>query len=155
MNPADIRTFFDSSAWATDRILDQAAHLMPDCTGRRERTTGGSRGRGTMGHDGGRYDNNDRLLVALAWARGGFYLATGIWPLVSIGSFRRVAGPKADTWLVKMAGALITAGLDPVWWPKTPSGVPARPLVAGQPADHGDVAPPRMGERLGFRPGRP
>jgi hypothetical protein len=46
-------------------------------------------------------------LVALA--QGVFYLVTGVWPLVSIRSFEMVTGPKADRWLVKTAGVLITA----------------------------------------------
>jgi len=45
----------------------------------------------------------------IALAQGVFYLATGVWPLVSIRSFEAVTGPKADRWLVKTAGVLITA----------------------------------------------
>ncbi len=45
----------------------------------------------------------------LALAQGAFYIATGVWPLVSIGSFQKVTGPKTDLWLVKTAGVLITA----------------------------------------------
>lgn len=45
----------------------------------------------------------------LALAQGAFYLATGIWPLVSMRTFERVTGPKTDKWLVKTAGVLITA----------------------------------------------
>ncbi len=62
-----------------------------------------------MAHDNGRHDDNDTLRVALAYAQGGFYLVSGIWPLVSIGTFQQVTGPKVDTWLVKTAGALIAA----------------------------------------------
>lgn len=40
-------------------------------------------------------------------AQGLYYLATGLWPLASIGSFQRVTGPKTDLWLVKTVGALI------------------------------------------------
>ena len=46
-----------------------------------------------------------RLVLAI---QGLFYVATGIWSLVSIGSFQRVTGPKVDTWLVKTVGALVT-----------------------------------------------
>lgn len=49
------------------------------------------------------------LAATLAIGQGLFYLATGVWPLVSIRSFERVTGPKADRWLVKTAGVLITA----------------------------------------------
>jgi hypothetical protein len=32
---------------------------------------------------------------------------TGLWPLVSIGTFQQVTGPKTDLWLVKTVGVLI------------------------------------------------
>ena len=44
-----------------------------------------------------------RLVVA---AQGVFYLVTGIWPLVSLGTFELVTGPKTDDWLVKTVGVL-------------------------------------------------
>lgn len=40
-------------------------------------------------------------------AQGGFYVVTGVWPLISIRSFERVTGPKTDRWLVKTVGSLI------------------------------------------------
>jgi len=52
------------------------------------------------------------------WFQGLFYLATGVWPLISIRSFQAVTGPKtdhlptgreADHWLVMTAGVLITS----------------------------------------------
>jgi hypothetical protein len=45
----------------------------------------------------------------VALAQGIFYLITGVWPLVSICSFERITGPKADRWLVKTAGVLIAS----------------------------------------------
>jgi hypothetical protein len=39
--------------------------------------------------------------------QGVFYLATGVWPLVSVRNFERVTGPKVDKWLVKTAGVVI------------------------------------------------
>ncbi len=39
---------------------------------------------------------------------GIYFLVTGIWPLLSIGTFQRVTGPKTDLWLVKIVGVLIT-----------------------------------------------
>jgi hypothetical protein len=45
----------------------------------------------------------------LALVQAGYYLVTGIWPLVSIETFERVTGPKVDRWLVKTVGALVTA----------------------------------------------
>ena len=44
----------------------------------------------------------------LALAQGAFYVATGVWPLVSIRTFEAVTGPKVDRWLVKTVGALVT-----------------------------------------------
>lgn len=45
----------------------------------------------------------------LALAQGGFYVLTGIWPILHIRSFEAVTGPKADKWLVKTVGGMITA----------------------------------------------
>lgn len=42
-------------------------------------------------------------------AQGAYYLLTGIWPLVSIGTFQKITGPKTDLWLVKTVGVLVTA----------------------------------------------
>ena len=68
-----------------------------------------------------------RLVVrALALTQGLFYLATGIWPLISIRTFELVTGPKTDRWLVKTAGVVITA-------------IGAALLVAGQ---RREVTPP-------------
>jgi hypothetical protein len=39
-------------------------------------------------------------------AQGLYYLASGIWPLVSIRTFERVTGPKVDDWLVRTVGVL-------------------------------------------------
>ncbi len=39
----------------------------------------------------------------------GYYLVTGVWPLVNMRSFERVTGPKTDRWLVDTVGALILA----------------------------------------------
>jgi len=44
----------------------------------------------------------------LAQAQSAFYVTTGVWPIVSIGTFQKVTGPKVDLWLVKTAGVLIT-----------------------------------------------
>ncbi|HKG56574.1 MAG TPA: hypothetical protein VKA85_04960 [Candidatus Limnocylindrales bacterium] len=46
-------------------------------------------------------------LVALA--QGTYYLASGLWPIVSIRTFEKVTGPKVDDWLVKTVGALAAA----------------------------------------------
>jgi hypothetical protein len=43
---------------------------------------------------------------SLELAQGMYYLATGVWPLISPSSFQAVTGPKADLWLTKTVGAL-------------------------------------------------
>jgi hypothetical protein len=59
-----------------------------------------------------------KLSTLLFWVQGLYYLATGVWPLVSIQTFQMVTGPKtdhlvtgrdADHWLVMTVGVLITA----------------------------------------------
>ncbi len=39
--------------------------------------------------------------------QGGFYVVTGLWPLLHMPSFLAVTGPKRDRWLVRTVGALI------------------------------------------------
>jgi hypothetical protein len=46
---------------------------------------------------------------AVALAQGGYYLLSGLWPIVHLGSFIAVTGPKTDYWLVQSFGALIAA----------------------------------------------
>ena len=43
----------------------------------------------------------------LAGTQSAFYLATGLWPIVSLRTFEAVTGPKAEGWLVKTVGGLI------------------------------------------------
>jgi hypothetical protein len=45
----------------------------------------------------------------VALAQGAYYVATGLWPLLSMRSFERVTGPKRDHWLVNTVGVLVTA----------------------------------------------
>jgi hypothetical protein len=44
----------------------------------------------------------------LLLGQGIYYLVTGVWPIISIGSFQRVTGPKTDLWLVKTVGVLVS-----------------------------------------------
>jgi len=44
----------------------------------------------------------------VAGAQSVYYLATGLWPLVSPATFQRVTGPKRDMWLVHTVGLLVT-----------------------------------------------
>lgn len=48
-----------------------------------------------------------RPLRLLAWLQGVFYVLTGVWPLVSMGTFVAVTGPKVDLWLVVTVGVLV------------------------------------------------
>jgi hypothetical protein len=48
----------------------------------------------------------------LTRAQGLFNVANGLWPLVSMRSFEKVLGPKAEHWLVRtVAGLMITNGV--------------------------------------------
>ncbi len=47
------------------------------------------------------------LYSLLSWGQGAYYALTGLWAIVSIGTFQKVTGPKVDTWLVKTVGVLI------------------------------------------------
>ena len=40
---------------------------------------------------------------------GVYYIATGLWPILHLPSFVAVTGPKQDTWLVQVFGALIAS----------------------------------------------
>jgi hypothetical protein len=46
--------------------------------------------------------------VDTARAQALYYAATGIWPLLHMRSFEAVTGSKADRWLVKTVGLLLT-----------------------------------------------
>jgi hypothetical protein len=43
----------------------------------------------------------------VAAAQAAYYVATGVWPLVSRRTFERITGPKADFWLVQTVGLLV------------------------------------------------
>jgi hypothetical protein len=49
--------------------------------------------------------SDNRRLIATRQA--GYYLMTGIWPILHLRSFEGISGPKVDRWLVKTVGALI------------------------------------------------
>jgi hypothetical protein len=48
-------------------------------------------------------------LATLAFTQGGFYVVTGLWPLVHYPSFMAVTGPKLEGWLVKTVGLLLAS----------------------------------------------
>jgi hypothetical protein len=39
--------------------------------------------------------------------QGAFFLATGVWPLISMRTFEKMTGPKTDDWLVKTVGVSV------------------------------------------------
>ena len=51
--------------------------------------------------------SDSKWLPTIALIQGGFYLVTGIWPLLDIESFQAVTGPKTDLWLVRTVGVLV------------------------------------------------
>jgi hypothetical protein len=51
--------------------------------------------------------SDGRLVRKVAAAQGGYFLATGVWPLVSRRTFERVTGPKTDFWLAQTVGVLV------------------------------------------------
>ena len=50
-----------------------------------------------------------RAARAVALGQGLYYVASGVWPLVSMRTFEAVTGPKRDRWLVRTVGLLATA----------------------------------------------
>jgi hypothetical protein len=40
-------------------------------------------------------------------AQAGYYVLTGVWPLLDMRTFQAFTGPKASPWLVKTVGALV------------------------------------------------
>jgi energy-converting hydrogenase Eha subunit E len=51
----------------------------------------------------------DRLRRWLLGFQAGYYVLTGVWPLIHLPSFEAVTGPKTDDWLVHMVGLLAAA----------------------------------------------
>jgi hypothetical protein len=49
-----------------------------------------------------------RVGRTLALAQGGYYLATGLWPVLHLRSFEKLTGPKLEGWLVKTLGGLVS-----------------------------------------------
>lgn len=49
-----------------------------------------------------------RLSARPGSVQAAYYVASGLWPLLSYRSFESVTGPKREEWLVKMIGLLTT-----------------------------------------------
>ena len=47
-----------------------------------------------------------KIAGAIMAIQGSYYLASGLWPIVHIGSFMAITGPKEDVWLVKTFGMM-------------------------------------------------
>jgi hypothetical protein len=43
----------------------------------------------------------------VAFIQGIYFFLAGIWPIISIGTFQLVTGPKTDLWLVKTVGIIL------------------------------------------------
>lgn len=46
------------------------------------------------------------LVRLLLGGQAAYYILTGLWPIVHMGSFEAITGPKVDDWLVRMVGLL-------------------------------------------------
>lgn len=51
---------------------------------------------------------NTGLFSIVSLLQGVYYAGTGIWSLVSPGTFQAVTGPKKDYWLVRTVGVLVS-----------------------------------------------
>jgi hypothetical protein len=58
---------------------------------------------------------NDRVRHPLR-LQAGYYLLTGLWPLVHMTSFEAVTGPKTDDWLVQMVALLVVVIGTTIGW---------------------------------------
>lgn len=54
-------------------------------------------------------DRRMGVLRSVLGVQAALYFGTGLWALVSPGSFQKVTGPKTDVWLLKTVGVLVMA----------------------------------------------
>lgn len=54
-----------------------------------------------------RKDGRRALRRLTAYTQAGFYVGTGVWPILDMRTFQAVTGPKTDQWLVKTVGACL------------------------------------------------
>ena len=54
-------------------------------------------------------DRAERFARMVPLVQGGYYVLTGLWPLVHMESFERVTGKKRDDWLARTVGTLAAA----------------------------------------------
>ena len=48
-----------------------------------------------------------RIVRLVLTVQAMYYLITGAWPILHLGSFEAVSGPKTDDWLVRMVALLV------------------------------------------------
>jgi hypothetical protein len=48
-------------------------------------------------------------MQSTAFTQGGYYLVTGLWPVLHLRSFEAITGTKRDGWLAQTTGGLIAA----------------------------------------------
>jgi hypothetical protein len=46
------------------------------------------------------------LVRLLLGGQAAYYILSGLWPILHMGSFEAITGPKVDDWLVRMVGLL-------------------------------------------------
>ena len=80
-----------------------------------------------------------KRLVAIA--QGSYYLATGLWPLLSMATFEAVSGPKVEDWLVRTVAVLVTVIALVLLTAATTNqiGAPVRLLAMGSAAGLGFI----------------
>lgn len=52
---------------------------------------------------------DQRIGRTVALGQGAYWVASGLWPILDLGSFEAVTGPKTEGWLVKTVGGLVAA----------------------------------------------
>ena len=57
--------------------------------------------------EGGYWACIEPRIASLLRAQAGYYVATGVWPLLDMRTFQTLTGPKASPWLVKTVGAVV------------------------------------------------
>jgi hypothetical protein len=72
------------------------------------------------------------MTARLETVHGAYYMATGLWPLVSMRTFELITGRKTDRWLVRMVGLLAAViGAAILRGGDRRSGIPDRTLPVG------------------------
>lgn len=56
--------------------------------------------------DGAAAETLPPLARLVLGGQAAYYVVTGLWPILHMGSFEAITGPKVDDWLVKMVGLL-------------------------------------------------